>query len=89
MMFLSVVFTGVFSYVYKSIGLSEGISDRVLAWAGSVSAAVQAATRVIVGSLYDRYGFKSIFYFLMFINVAVSFCCYQVRENTPLFFIAI
>ena len=40
MMLLGCIFTGVFSYVYKSIGLEEKISDRTLAWAGSVSAIV-------------------------------------------------
>ena len=89
MMFMSCVFTGFFSYTYKSIGLKEDIDDRTLAWAGSISALVQAITRLAVGSLYDKYGFKKIFYVLMVMNMVVSFGCYAVRGITSLYFVAI
>jgi MFS family permease len=89
MMLLGCIFTGVFSYVYKPIGLKEKISDRTLAWAGSISALVQAVTRLTVGSLYDKFGFKRIFYVLMTFNIITSFGSYAVRHTTSLYFVAI
>jgi MFS-type transporter involved in bile tolerance (Atg22 family) len=89
MLFLGNVFTGVFSYTYKSIGLEEKISDRTLAWAGSISALVQAVARLSVGSMYDKYGFKKIFYGLMTLNMITSSACYSVRGITWLYFVSI
>ena len=40
MLFTANIFGGSFSYLYKSIGLANKISDHDLAWAASVSAIV-------------------------------------------------
>ena len=89
MMLLSNIFNGIFSYTYKSIGLEEKISDRTLAWAGSVSALIGGVTRVLIGSMYDNFGFRTLFIVLMVINAFICFTCYASRHNTTLYFIAI
>jgi len=40
MMFFGVLFQGVFAYVFKPIGLQEGLDDSFLAWAGSTASIV-------------------------------------------------
>ena len=89
MMFFGIMFQGFFAYVYKSIGLKQGISDRFLAWAGSTAAIVQAVSRIGFGWLYDQIGFKKIFMSLMALNVINSLVCYHARTNESLFFISI
>lgn len=76
-----VIHIGLFGYLYKNIGLAEGIDDSLLSWAGSFAALTQAITRVIVGSLYDKFGFKPIFYILGLLNMFVGFTCYYARHN--------
>ena len=53
MMFFGIMFQGFFAYVYKIIGLKEGLDDNFLAWAGSCGAIVNAVSRVGFGWLYD------------------------------------
>ena len=79
MMLLANIYGGYFSYVYKSIGLSVGMSDRFLTWAGSFAAIVQALSRLTCGALYDIYGFRKIYMALMIINIVTSIICYPAR----------
>lgn len=89
MMVLAQMFGGAFSYQYKQLGLANGISDHTLSWAGSTAAIVQAVTRLSVGALYDKLGFKKIFNVLMLINIFNSILAYPARTSTWLFFISI
>ena len=68
MLFLASQFGGYFSYIYKSIGLSVKISDKTLSMASSASGLVQLFSRIGFGYLYDKFGFKKLFYFIMTIN---------------------
>ena len=89
MLFLAQVFGGFFSYQYKQIGNASNISDKVLTWAGSMAAILQAVTRLTCGQLYDKYSFKKVFYPLMVINALNSVFAYPAREHASLFFISI
>lgn len=79
MLFAANVFGGSFSYLYKSIGLKNDISDHDLAWAASSSAIVQAISRLGFGYLYDICGFKTLFNVLMIINAVNSFLSYNMK----------
>ena len=83
------MFGGSFSYLYKPIGLSVNISDRLLTWAASAAAVLQAVTRLSFGYLYDKVGFKKLFNILMVINVVNSVICYPARDYPPLYFVCI
>ena len=89
MLFNALVFGGFYSYTYKSIGTANGIDDGLLTWAGSLSAIVQAVTRLSVGGLYDKFGFKKIFIPLMILNLLLSIFAYPAKEHASLFFICI
>lgn len=89
MMLLGTMFGGCFQYLYKSIGLSVEISDRLLSWAASISAILQALTRLLFGYLYDKFGFKKLFYILMTINIFNAVLCYHARNWTPAYFVCI
>lgn len=86
MMMCGLIFCGIFMYEYKPIGLSVGISDFLLSWAASFAALTQAVTRVSAGYLYDKLGFKTIFFGLMLINIVNSLIAYEARYNEVLYF---
>jgi MFS family permease len=85
-MFLSNVFGGFFSYQYKTIYESHHSkskdADIIMAWAASAAGIVQFITRISVGHLYDRLGFKPILNALMAINIANAMFCYQLKMLT-------
>ena len=59
-----------FMYAYKTYGENgsthEPISDKTLTWASSIGAGlVNGVSRLVLGSLVDRYGFKKLFAILM------------------------
>jgi len=56
-----------------------------MAFSASLSGVVQFATRLTVGYLYDRIGFKRIFNFLMLLNIINGLVCYQVKTNAWLY----
>ena len=89
MMLLATMFGGSFQYLYTTIGLSVNISGNLLSWATSISAVLQAVTRLLFGYLYDKFGFKKLFYILMIINIVNSIICYHARNWTPVYFICI
>lgn len=86
MIFFSNVFGGFFSFQFKSIFESHysgpGNADYLMAIAASMSGVVQFITRITVGQLYDRIGFKPIFYTLMVLNVINGLVCYRVKTIT-------
>lgn len=88
-MVLGLVFGGFFTYVYKPIGLAVHMSDFLLSWAASFAALTQAVTRVGVGFLYDKFGFRTIFIGLMIINIVNSLIAYEARYNETLYFACI
>jgi len=85
------VFGGFFSYQYKTIGNSDPTknNDLILSEAASVSGIVQFITRLSIGALYDKVGFRFIFAILMVVNAANAFICYHVRETMWLYIICI
>lgn len=89
MMCLSNIFFVIFAYQYKAIGLAVDIPDSFLSKAASMSALVQTITRVCIGSLYDRYGFKTLFQFLMVVNFVNSIICFPARYNKWLYFVCV
>lgn len=57
--------------------------------AASTAQIVQAVTRLSSGALYDKLGFKVMFYILMGINTVNSVACYYVRHIPGLYFTCI
>jgi len=76
MMTLGLVFGGFFTYEYKPIGLSVNMSDHLLSWAASSAAVIQMVTRICVGYMYDKVGFKIIFISMMVVNSLNGAFCY-------------
>lgn len=76
-------------YLYKTIGLSVGISDICLSIAASTASILQALTRVLLGYLYDKVGFRKLFFAIMTLQTLNALFCYHARNFTPLFFTCI
>jgi len=52
-------FPSFFGYVFKTYGSNEGIGDGLLTWAASLGAGlVNGGSRLLMGSLQDKYSFK-------------------------------
>ena len=59
-----------FIYAYKTYGenkkLHSPISDELLTWVASIGAGlVNGSARLVFGALFDNYGFKKLFGFIM------------------------
>ena len=72
MLILSTIFGTLFSYTYKIYGENgaqhPAISDGLLTWAASIgSGLVNGLSRIVIGTILDRVGFKTIFTILMLI----------------------
>ena len=72
LMILSNIFGTFFSYSYKVYGENKEphppISDKLLTWAASVgSGLVNGLSRIVLGAIVDRVGFKTLFAILMVI----------------------
>ena len=89
MLFLASQFGAYFTYAFKTIGLSVKISDKVLSMASSASGLIQLFARIGFGSLYDKVGFKSIFYSIMAINTLNGLLVYRFRHNEVFFVLCI
>mmetsp|Transcript_4692 Transcript_4692/g.7993 ORF Transcript_4692/g.7993 Transcript_4692/m.7993 type:complete len:148 (+) Transcript_4692:756-1199(+) len=81
MIFFSGFFYSLFAFLFKPIGLAAKISDKSLGFVGSLSSVAQACSRIATGFLYDRIGFKPIFFTLMLLNVVTSLICYWARNH--------
>lgn len=89
MLTLGNIFGGIFCYQYKPYGLAHNLSDKMLTYAGGLSSITQFITRISVGYLYDKIGFKPINIALMIIALfAACFSVYSVR-SAPFYFIII
>lgn len=71
-MILANYFGTFFSYSYKPFGLASSphdpISDKTLTWAASVgSGLVNGLSRIIFGTLVDKYSFRFLLSLLMMI----------------------
>ena len=69
-MILANIFGTFFSYSYKVYGETDTphppISDKLLSWAASVgSGLVNGLSRIVLGALVDKVGFKTLFTILM------------------------
>ena len=89
MLFLASQFGAYFTYAFKTIGLSVKISDKVLSMASSASGLIQLFARIGFGSLYDKVGFKSIFYSIMALNTLNGLLVYRFRHNEVFFVLCI
>ena len=67
-MFSTCAYTNFFTFSYKPIGYSAGISDDILTWATSIGTIVNCSSRFICGFLFDYVGFKK----LAFVILAVE-----------------
>ena len=70
MMTLGNIFGTFFSYSYKVYGSQdqthEAISDATLTWAASIgSGIINGCSRILLGGVVDRVGFKTLFMILM------------------------
>ena len=91
MMILANVFGTFFSYSYKVYGTNVSphppISDKTLTWAASIgSGLVNGLSRITLGAIADRVGFKKLFSILMFIQLINSLVCYWAAFETSLYF---
>jgi len=89
MMFLGNIFATFFSYEFKTFGLDNNISDRVLSWAGSISALTQAITRLSTGALYDHSDFRTMFFVLFGVNLINSIVVQYTVNYVAVYFICI
>lgn len=78
MMFLPLVFYNFFTYLYKPIAEDydrihdNGLDDRFVTVAGSISSFTQMVTRISVGWAYDKIGYRTIYFILMAIGIVTS-----------------
>lgn len=83
-----------FMYAYKTFGENgsshEPISDSLLTWAASIGAGlVNGCSRVTLGALYDKFGFKRLFTVLMTSQLVVSLVCFHAARWPWFFFLCI
>ena len=93
-MILSQIFGTFFSYSYKVYGENQSphppISDTLLTWAASIgSGLVNGLSRISLGAIVDRVGFKTIFTVLMSIQLVNSLMCYWAAYIPWLYFTCI
>ena len=94
MMLFSNYFGTFFMYAFKTYGENKSphppISDSMLTWAASIGAgAVNGISRIVLGTLYDRFGFKLLFSVLMTSQLIVSLICYHAAYYPWLYFTCI
>ena len=94
MMTLGNVFGTFFSYSYKIYGENQEphppISDNTLTWAASIgSGVINGLSRVVLGALVDKVGFKKLFIILMVIQLINSVGCYWAAFVPSLYFMCV
>ena len=72
MMTLGNIFGGIFSYQYKPYGLAKHLDDGLLTAAAGVSSFTQCISRLVIGFLYDKFGFKILNIILMTISIVTA-----------------
>ena len=93
-MILSNIFGTFFSYSYKVYGENRSphdpISDTLLTWAASIgSGLINGLSRVTLGAVVDKVGFKKLFTILMIIQLVNSLVCYWAAYIPAIYFICI
>ena len=93
-MILGNYFATFFSYSYKTFGENdrphEQISDTTLTWAASIgSGVINGLSRIVCGTLVDRYGYKTMMNILMVVNLVNSLVCFWAAYVPSLFFICV
>ena len=93
-MILGNYFGTFFMYSYKVYGEKdsphEPISDYTLTWAASIgSGLINGLSRIIFGSLADKYSFRQLMFFLMTLQFVNSMICFWAAHIPTLFFICI
>ena len=83
-----------FMYAFKAFGENKEphppISDETLTWAASIgSGIVNGISRITLGALLDRHGFKKLMTILMATQLVVSLICYHAVYVPWLFFTCI
>lgn len=89
MMSLGNIFGSLFAYQWKPFGLSNKLSDELLTEAGAFTSVTQLITRVIIGYLYDKVGFKCLNIGLLVIQVITSMLIFVSVKSGPFFFFVI
>jgi hypothetical protein len=88
------IFCGFFAYSYKIYGEDKTshkpISDTLLTWAASIgSGLVNGSSRLIMGSLQDKFKFKTLLGVLYLIWTVLAASVYWLVDYPALYFIAI
>lgn len=79
------VFFGIFvAGNYKIINL-DNLSDKVLTLAGAIGAIGNAISRIVCSTLQDKYGFKSIYRYILIIQLGTCLLMYYFRANYILY----
>ena len=94
LMLFSNYFGTFFMNAYKTYGENKSphapISDTLLTWAASIGAGfVNGCSRISLGALFDKYGFKRLFTVLMVSQLLVSLVCYHAAYWPWLYFTCI
>lgn len=87
-------FATFFSYTYKAYGedsaLHKPISDTTLTWAASIgSGLVNGSSRLLMGTLQDKYSFRFLMTILMLVSLVVSIVVYWVSEVPSIYFMCV
>lgn len=65
------------------------MSDRMLTWGSSVGAIMNGLSRLIIGILIDKFGFKPLFLIILLIQQFNSIAAYFAVQVAPLYFACI
>ena len=88
MMYFGIFFSILTMSIYKTSAQSL-LSDKLLSIFGAIGAICNGLSRLIVGILQDRYGFKKLYGCLLSIQLVNTFVIFHVRGNAPLYFICV
>ena len=94
MMMLSMMFMNFFAYAYKIYGENSSphppISDFSLTVVASIgSGLVNGVTRLALGTIVDKVGFKKLFFAIMSIQLVLSLSVYYAAYIESIYFICI
>lgn len=78
---------GLFSY--KKIGLENDRGDRLITLASTVGSIFNATSRLVIGLMYESYGYAACAYTIMIIEITSSLVFYPAAENNWSFLISI
>ena len=93
-MILSNIFGTFFTYSFKPYGENikphPPISDYTLTWAATIgSGFINGLSRILMGAVADKFGFKKLFTILMVIQLLNSLVSYYAAWSPPMYIICI